>query len=62
MFVPEKYFDNGVKVCACDHRYKPIIDRDEDGIFVYCKACRKAGPSRPSKDKAIDAWNRGEKI
>lgn len=61
MFLSDKFYD-GMKACSCDRRYKPLIDNEENGYYVFCRICNKAGASRKTKQQAIEAWNRGDKV
>lgn len=45
--------------CAyCGSRKVAGYASGESGPFVYCSECHAMGPSRPTRDEAVEAWNR----
>lgn len=54
----DKYYD-GIKACACDRRYKPMIVKTQIShmFYVKCRSCHTGTDDYPTKEQAIAAWN-----
>ncbi len=61
---------DGITVCDCDHRYKPVIMRSAEKspstYYVKCRNCGKVGQGAPHNPydshiaaqlKAVELWN-----
>lgn len=44
--------------CAYCGERRSVLNAATAGPLVYCQHCYAMGPSRPTRDEAVEAWNR----